>query len=71
MVAAAPGNDAGARAVEPSFPWRRAPNLVLEQEGLITKILLSMFSEEFGTSSDDIKVSMNVFGQTTVQSMML
>lgn len=62
VVAAAPGSDAGSRAGEPSFPWRRAPNLLLEQEGLISRILLSMFSEEFGMSSDDIKVSMNVFG---------
>lgn len=57
MVAAAPGSDAGARAVEPSFPWRGAPNLVVEPEGLATKIFLSIFSEEFDMSSEDLKVS--------------
>lgn len=49
------GAIAGAPAAEPTFPWRGAPSLIAQPEGMLTKMFLAMFAE-LDLSGEDLKV---------------
>lgn len=53
-------NNAGTRVVEPPFPWRSAPSVVVQPESVFTKMFLSMFME-LNLIGEDIKVSIKAF----------